>query len=511
MNQQAKLSDRIVQDLVGHLATGRDLPFRLNVLGIARHYGISRTPVREAVRELERMGMLAVLPNGKLGKVASETRTPALMPAPNHAPVSIASSAGDTQLAFAAGDTFADGGAVGDGDADGDTQVALADSVGDSVGDTQLATGSSIDGDGPSVRTEMLGAEHDIILIEHADAADHCNSVSVPKHVKHVPKHGVSVPSQLTPSQLPPKRQANRLESLRTASAPVALDSASSASSTWGRIDWRVEVRRNLAHIIVRLSLRGQTSFLREQSWSRRLGIGRGVLRQILSELAGQGFVDHVPRRGWQVRPFDSEAMLQYLEIREVLELHALELAKDRLNPASLQEMLAGNPAHESRSTPEASRPRIAIIESFSSEKHINTGDNLVCADVPVPTAVPVPAAGPVNVPVPAATPTAANVPVPQKVTETLNNEIHGYLIALSNNRYILDFFERHSTYYDQLFEMATVETGWRDAMAQQHREILTALLSKDWSGGKQALRNHIRAQRPVVQTLLSKVRDESH
>jgi len=96
----------------------------------------------------------------------------------------------------------------------------------------------------------------------------------------------------------------------------------------------------------------------------------------------------------------------------------------------------------------------------------------------------------------------------PVSVPETLNNEIHGYLIQQSRNRYIADFFARHSTYYSQLFEMAAVQTGWRDAMAQQHREILEALLDQDIPRAKSALAHHIRAQRPVVQELLRKVQE---
>jgi len=251
------------------------------------------------------------------------------------------------------------------------------------------------------------------------------------------------------------------------------------AASAGSQEEWRQSLRQQMVQEVVRLSLQGKANFLRENAWSERLGVGRGGLRLLLSELAGQGLVVHVPRRGWQVRPFDAGDMLQYLEIREVLELAALDLALGRLDPQRLHEMLAGNP------TPELLSP-----------------------------AQPAPHQPPATVPVPATNAldqTDGTLPVPDSVSlpgpTPLNNEIHGYLVQQAGNRYIADFFHRHSNYYAQLFQMAAVETGWRDAMAQQHRQILTALLEQDWPSARTALAEHIRAQRPVVQDLLRQVR----
>lgn len=297
MNPSQRLSDWIAQDLATRLASSAPLPFRLNSLELARHYGSSRTPVNQALETLIGRGLLEKRPNGRLARTQP--------PPPN-----------------------------------------------------DLAT-------------------------HHA---------------------------------------------------------------TSGQEASRQSIRDQMVQEVVRLSLQGQANFLRENVWSERLGVGRGGLRLLFSELAGQGLVVHVPRRGWQVRPFDASDMLQYLEIREVLELAALDLAQGRLDSTRLHEMLEGNPTTE----------------------------------------------------LPSPTPTA---PAP------LNNEIHGYLVQQAGNRYIADFFHRHSNYYSQLFQMAAVETGWRDAMAQQHRQILTALLDQDWHSARIALADHIRAQRPVVQALLRQVR----
>lgn len=338
MNPSQRLSDWIADDLAARLATNAPLPFRLNSLELARHYGSSRTPVNRAIEALVGRGVLVKHPNGRLAL-------------PDPLP--------DTQA----------------------TQSGTAD-----------ASSDQASSEGPKLKADG------------------------------------------TPG--------------------AALQG-----------DWRQEVREQMVLDVVRLSLQGQANFLRENVWTERLGVGRGILRLLLSELAGQGLVLHVPRRGWQVRPFDERDMLQYLEIREVLELAAVDLAQGRLDPQRLREMLAGNPAEPVELAPEPS-----VAEAL---------DRL---PVPVPLA-PAP-------------------PAP------LNNDIHGYLVQQSGNRYIADFFQRHSDYYSQLFQMAAVQTGWRNAMAQQHRLILTALLEQDWPSARVALAEHIRAQRPVVRDLLRQVRN---
>ncbi len=103
------------------------------------------------------------------------------------------------------------------------------------------------------------------------------------------------------------------------------------------------EVEATLAAEIIRLSLRGEADYLREETTAERFGVGRTVLRQVLNRLAGKGLVEHLPRRGWRVRPFDEGEMVAYLQVRESLELKALDLARPHLDPAELRRMLRGN------------------------------------------------------------------------------------------------------------------------------------------------------------------------
>jgi DNA-binding GntR family transcriptional regulator len=99
----------------------------------------------------------------------------------------------------------------------------------------------------------------------------------------------------------------------------------------------------NIRSDLIRLSLVGDSRYMREGAAAAKYGIGRTVLRPIFSRLAGQGLLEHVPRCGWRVHPFDKKDLCDFVIVRESLELAALEQARDKLNKASLQQFLDGN------------------------------------------------------------------------------------------------------------------------------------------------------------------------
>lgn len=189
---------------------------------------------------------------------------------------------------------------------------------------------------------------------------------------------------------------------------------------------------------LVRLSLQGEPLFLREEATAEKYGISRSSLRNILHRLAGSGMVDHIPRRGWRLRPFRQEDMQAFLEVREVLELKALELAQPHLADEDLRKLLDRNRVPSSREEPP-------------------------CID----------------------------------------DSLHAYLIEKSGNAYIKDFFDRHGPYYTILFDWEDQDRQTAIETARQHRDILTALLDKDWQAARQALSHHIRWNHPI----LSKIR----
>lgn len=185
---------------------------------------------------------------------------------------------------------------------------------------------------------------------------------------------------------------------------------------------------------LIKLSLQGEAIFLREEATAEKYGITRSVMRSILQRLAGEGVLDHVPRRGWQLRPFRQDDLQAFIEIREVLELKALELARTKLVVADLQRMLDAN-----------------------------------------------------------------HLPKSARETPRIDESLHDYFIAKAGNSYIRDFFERQGRYYRLLFEWEDHEPEVALTTIRQHREILTALLHKNWSAARKALSHHILENHPIL------------
>lgn len=98
-----------------------------------------------------------------------------------------------------------------------------------------------------------------------------------------------------------------------------------------------------VADDLVRLSLEGKAVYLREEATAEKYGVSRSAIRNILHRLAGAGMLDHIPRRGWRLRPFRQDDLQAFIDVREVLELKALELARPRLVESDLIEMLDAN------------------------------------------------------------------------------------------------------------------------------------------------------------------------
>lgn len=103
--------------------------------------------------------------------------------------------------------------------------------------------------------------------------------------------------------------------------------------------DWDEVITDDIIH----LSLQGEPVYLREESAAQRYGVGRTVIRQVFNRLAGASLIERVPRRGWRVHPFRERDMLDFIDIRETLELKALKSAKKHLEPSKLKEFLAAN------------------------------------------------------------------------------------------------------------------------------------------------------------------------
>jgi len=100
---------------------------------------------------------------------------------------------------------------------------------------------------------------------------------------------------------------------------------------------------RILIKEVVMASLTGTVTYLREEALAQKHGIGRSIIRATFSRFAGAGLIEHIARRGWRVRPLSLVDVRAYLQVRETLELKAMDLAKPHLIREDLEQMLAGN------------------------------------------------------------------------------------------------------------------------------------------------------------------------
>lgn len=101
---------------------------------------------------------------------------------------------------------------------------------------------------------------------------------------------------------------------------------------------------------LVRISLGGRPIYLREEAAACHYEVSRSAIRNIFHRLAGVGLLNHIPRRGWQVQPFRHSDMVAFLDVREVLELRALDLAAPRLIDEELLQMRDANVEPEEES-----------------------------------------------------------------------------------------------------------------------------------------------------------------
>ena len=125
---------------------------------------------------------------------------------------------------------------------------------------------------------------------------------------------------------------------------------------------------------LVQLSLQGEPIYLREEATAEKYGISRSAIRNILHRLAGEGMLDHIPRRGWRLRPFRQDDLQAFIDVREVLELKALELARPKLDTAELQRLLTLN-------VPPGSSGTIRNVDESLHEYLISTAGNAYITD----------------------------------------------------------------------------------------------------------------------------------
>jgi DNA-binding GntR family transcriptional regulator len=85
-----------------------------------------------------------------------------------------------------------------------------------------------------------------------------------------------------------------------------------------------------------------------------------------------------------------------------------------------------------------------------------------------------------------------------------LNNATHRYFIEKSGNRYIDGFFRQFvSRFYTKMLYYAAPEARVVEEMANEHVQILEAVLADDWQRAREVMSKHILNQRAILERVL--------
>ncbi|MFP6891302.1 MAG: GntR family transcriptional regulator [Nitrospinota bacterium] len=77
--------------------------------------------------------------------------------------------------------------------------------------------------------------------------------------------------------------------------------------------------------------------FLQEKDLARTFGVSKTPIREALSELVKDRFIQLIPRKGYFVALVDPQEVKENFELRFILECAAVELAAKRISPAELE------------------------------------------------------------------------------------------------------------------------------------------------------------------------------
>jgi len=97
-------------------------------------------------------------------------------------------------------------------------------------------------------------------------------------------------------------------------------------------------------------------------------------------------------------------------------------------------------------------------------------------------------------------------LPVTESEMPRSDNDLHVYIVLKSKNLFIKDFFDRYRSYNDVLLRWEQRDREAGVVSVRQHRQILEALIRRDWAEAERVLIEHIRHSQTGVKELFSDV-----
>ncbi len=95
-----------------------------------------------------------------------------------------------------------------------------------------------------------------------------------------------------------------------------------------------LEIRRQI--LIMQLQ---PNTRLKEDTWAKKLNLGRMAIREALNRLLGEGLVNNGEKGGYFIPEMSSDDIHQIREVREILELAALRLSIERITEDQLNQL----------------------------------------------------------------------------------------------------------------------------------------------------------------------------
>lgn len=185
--------------------------------------------------------------------------------------------------------------------------------------------------------------------------------------------------------------------------------------------------------------------FYSEPSLAKMLEISRTPIREALQDLAGEGFVEAVPKRGYRIRSFDPKEIENLYDYRVAIELAIIKRVAETINDYQLTEI-----------------ENILRLDQMAAEKK----------DL--------------------------------KAFVKINRNFHGHLASLTQNPYFISSFERIL----DLIEWAALNVKGRSQRpphaVREHQDIFQALTLKDPDKACDAMEAHLIASKQLALRLIS-------
>ena len=171
-----------------------------------------------------------------------------------------------------------------------------------------------------------------------------------------------------------------------------------------------------------------------------RLGVSRTPVNTALSILASEGFLDFVPNHGYTVHQILPKEAVSLYEMREILEIGAIEKVIKALTPEHVARLEQQRLLYEA-----------AIADNLTRERFI------------------------------------------------LDQEFHVSILEIAGNKYLPNYFRE---VYQRIFLRHRVESlrpGRAISVVEEHRQLLKAIIEKDGTRAKELIAGHIAAGKSYV------------